>query len=42
MTKCKKQIKVLWTLNMQVLALGAFFFLSSPLFSFEQVATENK
>jgi hypothetical protein len=38
----QKQIKVLWTLNMKVLVLGAFFFLSSPFFSFEQVATENK
>jgi hypothetical protein len=34
-------MKVLWTLNMQVLVLGNFF-LSSHFFSFEQVATESK
>jgi hypothetical protein len=40
----QKQMKVLWTLNMQVLVLGTFFFLSFFLsfFSFEQVATESK
>jgi hypothetical protein len=39
----QKQMKVLWTLNMEVLVLGLFsFFLSSRFFSFEQVPTENK
>jgi hypothetical protein len=39
--KVKKQMKVLWTLNMQVLAWNFFisFFL---IFSFEQVATKSK
>jgi hypothetical protein len=41
--KVQKQMKVLWTLNMQVLAWHFFyFFLSSLLFSFEKVATESK
>jgi hypothetical protein len=36
--KVQKQMNVLWTLNIQVLVLGTFsFFLSSLLFSFEQV-----
>jgi hypothetical protein len=39
----QKQMKVLWTLNMQVLVLGAFFVLSFfLLLSFEQVSTESK
>jgi hypothetical protein len=38
----QKQIKVLWTLNMQVLVLGTFLFLSYLLFYFEQVAIESK
>jgi hypothetical protein len=38
--RVQKQMKVLWKLNMQVLVLGTF--LSSLLFSFEQVATESK
>jgi hypothetical protein len=42
--KVQKQMEVLWTLNMQVLAWN--FFLSSfiyyLIFSFEQVTTESK
>jgi hypothetical protein len=41
----QKQMKVLWTLNMQVLVLWTFFisfFISYLLFYFEQVATESK
>jgi hypothetical protein len=46
--KVQKQMKVLWTLNTQVLVLGTFFFLSFfflfyfIFLSFEQVATESK
>jgi hypothetical protein len=32
--KVQKQMKVLWTLNIQVPVLGTFFFLSSLLFYF--------
>jgi hypothetical protein len=38
--KVQKQMKVLWTLNMQVLVLWNF--LSSLFISFEQIATESK
>jgi hypothetical protein len=39
----QKQMKVLWTLNLQVLVLWNFlFFISSLFFSFELVATKIK
>jgi hypothetical protein len=39
--KVQKQMKVLWTLNTQVLVLGTFLCFFSFL-SFEQVATKSK
>jgi hypothetical protein len=38
----QKEMKVLWTLNMQVLVLGTFSFFLLFYFLFEQVAIENK